>query len=84
MPSGDSYTPPRLARRWLVKPEKVVAFIRGGHLKAINVASSTSGRPRWVITPEAVAAFEAARSAVSAEPVPRTRRRKAATTIEFF
>ena len=58
-----SFSPPELARRWRVSPDKVVGWIRSGELAAFNVAARPGGRPRWRVSPEAMAAFEAARSA---------------------
>src|SRR5947209_4444585 len=66
-------TPPQLAERWGVSPEKVVAFIRRGELRAVNVALRLGGRPRWRIDPADVERFEAARAAV---PTPRSPRRR--------
>ncbi|MFO0899847.1 MAG: hypothetical protein U0836_20645 [Pirellulales bacterium] len=84
MPSRESYTPPTLAIKWACKPETVLAHIKAGRLRAFNLATSTSSRPRWRISREAVEAFEAQRSATPVAQVPRTRRRKATNTIEFF
>lgn len=84
MPNEQGRTPPALAKRYGVKPEKVHHWIRTGELVAINVAASTSGRPRFIVTPEAIAAFEARRSSKPRAATPRTRRRKSAATIEFF
>lgn len=67
-------TPPTLARRWGVHPEKIWHWIRTGELRAINVALSTNTRPRWRITEEAVAEFESVRS--SQPKIRSTRRRK--------
>jgi hypothetical protein len=53
------YLVPRaLAKRWSVCVDKVVGFIKTGELRAFNVASSTSTRPRYRISIEEVRRFE--------------------------
>lgn len=79
-------SPPAVAERLGVSPAKILNWIDSGELKAINVAASSRGqRPRWRITPEALAAFEAGRANAPAPPTPRPRRRRAdSTVIEFY
>jgi len=55
-------TPPELARRYGVEPCKVIAWIRNGELRAMNVARRPNGRPRFLIDEDDVARFEQARS----------------------
>ncbi len=77
-------TPSELARRYGVSPDKVLAWIRAGELRAVNVATRCTGRPRYVILPEAISAFEAARSVA---PPPRVARKRRATdpkVIQYF
>lgn len=59
------WTPPQVARRWGVKPERVLSLIRAGRLRAFVLPVVThrpgaQSRPRFRITPEAVADFESA------------------------
>lgn len=68
-------TPPKLAARLGVNPDKIWHWIATGELRAINVALSAQGRPRWRITEEAVAEFESLRS--SQPKIRRTRRKRA-------
>lgn len=83
--TNPSLSPAAFGRRYGINASKVGQLIKAGELKAVNVALKRSGRPRWRITPEALADFERSRSAVPAAPAPRpTRRRKAAAVIEFF
>ena len=78
------WSPPQLAARWKISPEKVIGWIRTGQLKAINLATDTNGRPRYRITAESVEAFENARC-VQASPKPiRRKRRTTSDVIEFF
>jgi hypothetical protein len=77
-------TPPQLAERYGVDPNKVLGWIRRGELAAVNVATTTGGRPRWRVSPEALAAFEAARAAGPAPHITRIRRRKDPNVIEYF
>jgi transposase len=72
-----------VARRYRVGPDKVRAWIARGELAAIDTAAVRCGRPRWVITPEALAAFERARTGGPAtQQVPRRRRRLQA--VDYF
>ncbi len=68
-------TPPQVAERFGIDPEKVRAFIDSGELRAINVAAKRCSRPRWRISPDALADFEASRSATPPPTVTRRRRR---------
>jgi excisionase family DNA binding protein len=78
-------TPPELAKQYGVSPDKVLAWIRAGELRAINVATRLGGRPRYRISEEDLAAFEARRAA---RPSPKRQRparpREANDVIEFF
>jgi hypothetical protein len=79
------YTPPALAKLWGVKPDKVIGFIRRGELQAINIGTNPNGRPRFLISEEAIAAFEARRAVVPQVKVTRARRKhRDPRVIEFF
>ncbi len=60
-----------IAARYRVGEDKVRGWIRRGELAAINTGTVLCGRPRYVVTPEALAKFEARRSAA---PPPKPRR----------
>jgi hypothetical protein len=77
-------TPPELAKRWKVSPDKIVGFIRSGLLRAADLSSATSSRPRFRIDMADVLAFEAARSARPTPKPLRKSRRAAAEVISFF
>jgi transposase len=63
-----------LAQRFRVSEEKIRKWIELGEIVAINTAAARCGRPRWIITPEAVAAFERRRAG---GPTPKPQRQKA-------
>jgi excisionase family DNA binding protein len=83
---AESYlTPPQVGKQLRVSPSKIVAWIRAAELRAVNVASSVRGRPRWRIAPEDLEAFLARRQFPPAPKVSRTRRRPRDTgVIQFF
>ena len=51
-------TPPELGRRWRVKPDKILVWIRSGELRAFDVSARPGGRPRFRIPLDAVIEFE--------------------------
>jgi hypothetical protein len=64
-----------VARRYRVGQDKVRGWIARGELAAINTARALCGKPRWVVTAEALAAFERRRAGGPA-PKPQRRRRR--------
>ena len=76
-------TPPAVAKRYGVKSDRVIAWIRSGELRAIDVSSKGSKRPRFRIDPKDVEAFELQRSVTPAKKVARARRKQARVT-EYF
>jgi hypothetical protein len=75
-PTRTKFTPPELARRWGIDKAKVLAWIRSGELRAINVATRPTGRPRYLIDQHDVFVFEQAREVIPACPPPRVRRNR--------
>ena len=76
-------TPAELAKALRVDVHSVLAWIKTGQLRAVNVGSGRK-RPRWRIDPADVAVFEAARTA---QPQTTTQRRKKAAsgwTFQYF
>ena len=67
-------TPSEIANRFGCKPETVIAWIRSGELAAIDLARRGSLRPRYRISPEALATFEQTRSVVPRTPPVRVPR----------
>ena len=76
-------TPHAVADAWGISPDKVVAWIRAGELRAINAATRIGSRPRYLIDVDDLAAFEAMRSIQPLTPT-RRRRRHNQDVIEFF
>jgi excisionase family DNA binding protein len=71
-----------VARRYKVSPDKVRAWINRGELHAVNTARRLCGRPRWVVLPEALAAFEGRRAG---GPAPKpARRRRPPAAVDFY
>jgi hypothetical protein len=68
--ASAGWTVANVAARYRISPDKVRAWTNRGELVAINTATALCGKPRWVVPPEALAAFEQRRAAQ-----PRRRRR---------
>jgi excisionase family DNA binding protein len=79
---GRGLTVSEVARRYRVSEEKVRRWIRAGTLRAINVADSLCGKPRWVVTKEFLNEFE--RSHAAAEPPRPARRRRKQPLIDYY
>jgi hypothetical protein len=77
------FTVAELARRWRVSENKVRAWIRAGILAAINTSDARCRRPRFVVTPEAVAAFECSRHVATSSPAKPKRKRKT-TEVNYY
>ena len=75
-------TPPKLAEQLGVDPSKVLAWIASGELVALNLATSTSGRPRWAITPNDLERFLTGRR--SCRPINPQRRRRSPSKVGEF
>lgn len=78
-------TPPTLAKSWGISVDKVLAWIRSGELRAIDVSTRRGGRPRYLIDDGDIEAFEQLR-AVQPIPKPKRGRRKERddSVIEFY
>jgi transposase len=63
-----------VAKRYRVSEDKVRAWIARGELAAVNTATALCGKPRWVVTPDALAAFEKRRAGAPTPKPPRRRR----------
>lgn len=78
-------TVPELAQRYRCSQDKVRNWIRAGRLPAVNTSSVRCARPRFVVLPEHLAAFEKgiAADTPSAPKSPR-RPKRPAGFIDFF
>ena len=78
-------TPPTLAKSWGISVDKVLAWIRSGELRAIDVSTRRGGRPRYLLDVADIAAFEALRAVQPPLQKPRRRRKSNdSSVIEFY
>jgi hypothetical protein len=81
-PAGRGWTPNELARLLRVSPDRVRAWIVRGELQALNTATTRCGRPRYVVLPHHLAAFEQTRRAGEPPKPPRRRCRREA--VDYY
>ena len=75
-------TPPEVAKRLRIRPDKVLAWIRSGELTAIDVSESQGGRPRWRVSEADLQDFLKRRQS---QPAPKqTRRRREKPRKSYF
>jgi hypothetical protein len=72
------------AQRYRVGPDKIRTWIACGLMPAVNTASSTSTKPRWVMMPEDLAEFERRRRRGRAAKQTSRRRKQRAGQIDFL
>jgi hypothetical protein len=77
-------TPPELAAEYGIEPAKVLAWIKSGELRAVNIATKPTGRPRYRIDRADVLVFEQRRVAGPPAAKSGRRRRQDPGVIEFF
>jgi transposase len=79
------YTIRDLQIRFGVSVHTVLGWVNSGELKAINVGVTLGKKkPRWRISADALAAFEAARAPTPATPRGAGRRKQPAGVVEFY
>ena len=83
-PERTKLTPPEVARQWGVSIDKVLTWIRTGELRAVNLATRLSGRPRYRIDINDLRDFEQHRAVVPPPPPQRTRKKPPTDVIQFF
>jgi hypothetical protein len=76
------FTVADLARRYRVGEDKVRSWIKAGELAAINTSATMCGKPRFVVTPDALFAFEQRRSV--SPPKKQQRRKRKAEIVDFY
>jgi transposase len=87
--NGENASQPRgrttreVAAYFRVSEDKVRAWIAKGELAAVNTAAVLCGKPRWVITPDALAEFEQ-RRAGGPPPKAPPRKRRRPEVIDFY
>lgn len=75
-------TPPQYAEQLGVSPDKVRAWCASGAIRAIDVSEHPGvGRPRWRISPDAIAEWEEGRTAKPKTKPRRRARRKGVLDI---
>jgi excisionase family DNA binding protein len=80
-----TYTIRDICDRFGVSEHTVLAWIRSGELKAINVGVLPGKKkPRWRVTAEALAAFESLRSVSPPPPKSRRKKKPSSDVIEFY
>ena len=77
-------SPPQVAQRFGVAPEKILAWIHSGELRAIDVATRRGGRPRYRVDPADLALFVRKRTVGTPTPATRRIRKPPTNVIEFF
>jgi hypothetical protein len=80
------FTPPEIATRLKIGVDKIHVWIRSGQLRASNLATKATGRPRYAIDERDLEEFIASRT-VSPQIKIKSSRRKRQTDgdiVEFF
>jgi len=77
--TDDTYsTPPEIAKRLRIRPDKVLGWIKSGELAAFDVSETVGGRPRWRISQQDLDDFLRRRRATPPPKATRKPRRKPA------
>lgn len=85
MTSARYLTPPQYAKTLGVEPPKVIAWIKRGELRAVNVALNQYGRPTYKIPLSAIVEFEERRSAKQpVKPARRNRQKEDVNFVKYF
>src|SRR4051794_17657335 len=77
------YTPRELARLLRVSPDRIRAWIIAGELGAVNTAATRCGKPRFVILPHHLEAWEKSRR-VGTSAVPGKRKQRSIEIEDFY
>jgi len=73
-------TPPAVAKRLGVTPERVISWIRAGRLRAVNLSDGPI-RPRYRVAPDDLERFLTSREV---SPRPRPVRRRCEPTVKHY
>jgi hypothetical protein len=71
-----------VAARYRVGEDTVRHWIKNGSLAATNTAKTLCGKPRWVVTREALAVFEQRRA--GGPPPKPTRKKKSTGLLDYY
>jgi hypothetical protein len=83
--AAGGLTVSEFARRYRVGEDKVRKWIYSGELPAVNTAAVLCGRPRFVITPDGLAAFERRRAAATGPSGGRRRKaRRRMNVVDYY
>jgi transposase len=78
-------TPPEIATRFQISVDKVHNWIKTGQLRACNLATKATGRPRYSIDERDLETFIASRAVSPQSKIIRTsRKRPKCDVVEFF
>ncbi len=83
-PLEHGFTPNELARLLRVSPDRIRAWIKRGELSAIDTAPPRSGRPRYIVLPAHLEAFEQQHRAMTTATKHTPRRSRRAGQIDFY
>jgi excisionase family DNA binding protein len=75
-------TVPELAHYLRIGQDRIRTMIRSGQLQAIDTSGARCARPRWVVLPHQLAAWEQAHAAAPPPKLPRRRKRPYA--VDYF
>lgn len=75
-----------LEERYGVGEHTILAWVKSGELRAVNVARTPGTRPKWRFTAEALAQFEISRESGGAPVATKTKRKGKADpeVIKFY
>jgi len=73
----------QVAEQLAIGQHGVLALIRSGELRAVDVSQRSGGRPRWRIMPDDLEAFVSRRTHQPRAPQ-RRRRRRSTHVTEYF
>ena len=85
MTDKSAYSLADVAARWGCCHSHVLSLVRSGELAAIDISTNPAGRARYIVTDDALDAFEQRRTVAPPAPAPKRRARvRRDDVIEFF
>jgi excisionase family DNA binding protein len=83
-PHARGLTVREVAKLLRISKDRIRSMIQRGELGALNVAAVRSGRPRFVVLPHHLAAFEQSRTAGPPPKATPRRKRRPPNWIDFY